>query len=231
MIQSRISWKWKKRPFTYVLTPDDVLNLGRAIQAEGPPQSAVLWTLIQRFAFLFSTGEYTSLTQFLKDYVQPINPDWYPNGHRHLALIKELEKAGKTKELQAEKSRALGRPAKGERKWEELSASVRHLVESTLTGNRPISRAPDAVHYWASRATPQMTPSEAKAHNQKLKPELTLLDVGAGFGPGVNVFFSGSASQHLKQLAFHKTASSGSVGAVLLVAGAGIGYALYRWLG
>lgn len=231
MIQSRISWKWKKKGFEYVLTPEDVLMLGRALNFEGPPASAVLWTLIQRFAFLRATGEYTSLAKFLRDYVQPINPDWYPDGHRHLALIKELESAGKTKDAELERLAASRRPAKGATTWLQLQAPVRHLLETTLTGNRPISRAPGAVHYWASRATAKMSPSEAKAYNQKLKPELTLLDVGAGFGPGVNVFFTGAASQHLTNLAFHKAMGANPVGAVLLVAGAGVAYALYRWLG
>lgn len=230
MIPSRITWKWKKRAFGYDLTSEDVLNLARALQAEGPPHAAVLWTLIQRFAFLFATGEYTNLTAFLRAYVQPINPDWFPTGPKHAAYARELEQAGKVDEVAAERARAAKRPIKAKLPWESISATIRHLLESTLSGNRPISRAPGAIHYWASRATSGMTPAEAKAFNASRRPELQLLDVGAGFGPGVNVFFTGAASHHLKNLAFHKAIGPGTVGTAL-VAGLGIAYALYRWLG
>jgi hypothetical protein len=223
-----ISWSWRKKPFRYSVTPEDTLELARAVFLEGSPQSAVLWTLVQRFAFLYATGQFKSLRDFIRNYAQPLNPEWFPDGRRFQEYHRDLIAAGKTKEAAAELRRANARPAKAALTWEQIPVAVRHLVESVLSGNRPGSRAPGALHYWASRATPTMKPTEAKRYNASRRPELTLLDVGAGFGPGVNVFFASVESGNLSRLRFG-SGSSGAIGGVVLVAI--LGYALYHYWG
>ncbi len=225
---AQFSWIWQKKPFQYVVTPDDKLELARAVQHEGPPQAAVLWTLLQRFAMLYARGDYKSLAVFVRAYAQPINPKWFPDGELFKARYQELLNAGKKAEAAAEKRRADLRPAKAKVTWEQISPSVRHLVENVLSGNRPISRAPGALHYWASRATPTMKPAEAKNFNASRRPELKLLDIGGGFGAGVNVFFSSADSVHLRNLRFG-SGSGGAIGGALVALI--LGYALYRYYG
>jgi len=228
-MSSVLSWTWRGKPFKYTVTPADVLELARAVHLEGAPQSGVLWTLVQRFAFLYASGQSKSLADFVQNYAQPLNPEWFPNGSRFLEHHRDLLKAGKVKEAATELKKATARPAKARLTWEQLPLTVRHLVESVVSGNRPVSRAPGALHYWASRATSVMKPSEAKRYNASRRPELTLLDVGAGFGPGVNVFFSSVESGNLKRLRFGRDVNNGAIGGALLVAV--LGYALYHYWG
>ena len=62
-----------KAQVEYELSSEDYVTLARALEYEGPPEYAVAWTLIQRFAFLYPM--YPTLDRFIKAYAQPINPD------------------------------------------------------------------------------------------------------------------------------------------------------------
>jgi hypothetical protein len=73
----------------YVLTVTDYTDLARAVEREGPPKAAVAWTLLQRFGLLYPL--YKDLSTFVKAYAQPINPQWFSTGARHLAENQRLK--------------------------------------------------------------------------------------------------------------------------------------------
>lgn len=226
-MSNTLSWTWQDKPFQYTLSQADVLELARAVSLEGKPQSAVLWTLLQRFAMLRARGQATDLATFIRAYAQPLNPLWFSDGPKFQEHYAMLMKAGKKSEAAIEKKRAETRAVRSQMTWEQLPVTVRHLVETVLAGNRQ-SPVPPALHYWASRATPTMKPTEARTFNQSRRPELTLLDVGAGFGPDVNVFFASMDSAHLKDVRFGSGTMAGAIGGGLLTL-LFLGYALYRW--
>jgi hypothetical protein len=74
---------------SYVLTVSDYTDLARAVEREGPPKAAVAWCLLQRFGLLHPL--YKDLSTFVKAYAQPINPQWFSTGARHLAENKRLK--------------------------------------------------------------------------------------------------------------------------------------------
>jgi hypothetical protein len=73
----------------YTLTVDDYTDLARAVEREGPPKLAVAWCLLQRFGLLHPL--YDNLSTFVRAYSQPINPQWFSTGARHLAEVKRLK--------------------------------------------------------------------------------------------------------------------------------------------
>lgn len=194
-----MAWKWRESPCSYELRGDDVITLARAVEFEGLPSDAVLWCLLQRFAYLSALERGLELAAFVRSYALSINPLWFEDGARHLEHVEHLRNTGRSAEASFERRKALQRPIKAGRPWELLALKTRELVTETMRGARP-NACLGAVHYWPSRANSTMTELEARALNQTLRAELMLLDIGAGFGPGVNVFFASANSGHLTGL-------------------------------
>lgn len=207
MSKSYMQWEWEGKPYSYSITDDDYLNLARAVQFEGKPQNVILWTLLQRFAVLNSLGTYKNLNDFIKAYVQPINPRWFPTGDLHLTRLKILSTAGKKTEAKTEARNAQLRLNKAKYPLSNLTITSISTVDNVLSGGIKKSPAPESIHYWASRADSKMTQAQARTHNQNQKPNLILLDVGSGWLPGVNVFFSSPQIKGLKNLRFGKESS------------------------
>lgn len=66
----------------YTVTPEDELWLLRAVEAEGPVEQQVAQTLVNCFAYLHSRKPKScpTLTWLIRNYAQPLNPRWYPDG-------------------------------------------------------------------------------------------------------------------------------------------------------
>lgn len=207
-----MKWNWGGKSYSYNIDDEDYLNLVRAVFFEGKPQNIILWTLLQRFAMLYSTGAYKNLSDFLKAYVQPINPKWFTNGALHQAYLKTLIEAGKNKEAEDEKRKAQVRVNKSKYPLGNFPVASISTVDNVLSGGIPRSPAPESVHYWASRASGNMSQTQAKEHNAKIKPNLTLLDVGVGWLPGVNVFFAAKDAGYPKNLNFKLPSSQSGSG-------------------
>lgn len=73
----------------YVVAPEDILWLCRAVEAEGPEPKQVAQTLCNLFAFEYQQHIYQSLAEVAQSYSQPVNPRWFPDGKLHqLALAR-----------------------------------------------------------------------------------------------------------------------------------------------
>ena len=187
-----LSFKRGRESLSYTLTPNDVLNLARALSHEGPPEPMVAWALLQRFADLYKTS-YSSFSKFLQAYVQPINPKWFPLGELHQ---KELARLARTNAgqaaIDAEKARATRRLGYSTQTWESIPQKYREIVHGITAGS---IRSPNAAatDYRASMATERDTAQTAKAKARAFADQRgfsSLVDVGAGFGRGVNWFFT-----------------------------------------
>jgi hypothetical protein len=66
----------------YEVTDEDRLWLLRAVEAEGPIEQQVAQTLVNCFAYLHSRKPKScpTLTWLIRNYAQPLNPRWYPDG-------------------------------------------------------------------------------------------------------------------------------------------------------
>jgi hypothetical protein len=178
---------------------DDVSTLARAVEFEGLPQDAVLWCLLQRFCYLSALERGIEIAPFVRSYADSINPAWFMGGERYEEHVSHLRDIGKEDAASFERRKAQARSIKAERPWEMISTKTRDLVLRTLAGATS-TPCPGAVHYWSSKAGKSLREIEARALNQAKAPSLTLMDIGAGFGPGVNVFFSSAGSGHLTGL-------------------------------
>ena len=218
----RLRWTYAGKEGGYNLTDRDRVMLARAVHFEGPPQAAVAWTLLQRFAAVHSEGYYDSLADFVQAYAQPINPRWTRTGDLFQTRYKGLLAAGKTAEAAEEMRRAKGReskinfPASKLKSWNLVNAILEGIVKSPVPG---------AIHYWASRARPEMSQEQAKVYNQAKRPNMPIVDAGVGYKPGVNVFFTSDMGKTLASVGIGDALGVG----LALVAAIG-GYFLYKHL-
>jgi hypothetical protein len=90
----------KGKDYHYDLTSNDILNLLRATYKEGKQKEAVAYTLLNRFAWIYPSKEYDSLSSFITAYAQPLNPKWFPTGSAHLASVKQIKSKYSGAELQ-----------------------------------------------------------------------------------------------------------------------------------
>jgi hypothetical protein len=127
----------------YTLTVDDYTDLLRAVEREGPPKLAVAWCLLQRFGLLYPL--YDSLSTFVKAYAQPINPQWFSNGARHLAEIKKLKDSLL---IARENTQASQREGWAKTPLASISADT-HNIADAIFGGGAISPVPFATHYAA----------------------------------------------------------------------------------
>jgi hypothetical protein len=187
-----MNWTYNGKTYKYHLSLVDVEDFTRAVWREGEPRLAVAHTLLQRFAFLYSTKKpYDTFSSFLRAYVQPINPRWFPDGDLHKKELLRLDKLGKKQDIQEERARA-------NRRLEYLSTSIsnislehRDLVSRILSGLTK-SPVPQAHHFSESKAAKTDTEEIAKTKGEKWgeRKNLKLVYVDDGYLPGVNWFFS-----------------------------------------
>lgn len=76
----------------YVPTPEDVLWLRRAVEAEGPPSYRVAATLVNGFMWArarLNSGR--TLASWVRAYAQPVNPQWFVSGAKYKAALAEAQ--------------------------------------------------------------------------------------------------------------------------------------------
>ncbi len=210
-----LEWTHRKKRFLYALTPEDRLWWVRAIWREGAPQIAVGHTLLQRFAYLYSTGgPHRTLTAFLRAYCQPINPAWFPNGKLSKARVRRLLKQGDTEGAKTERERAKSRVVYASTPLAAIPARYREIAEQILSGATR-SPVPDALHFTSSFATRGDSEAVAreKATSYAQSRNLKIVPIPEGFQPGVNWFFSTG-----------KTPPSVSIGTIAIASAAPIGF-------
>lgn len=188
-------WKNSNGSHRYQVTPEDRLTLIRSVWREGKPQTAVAFTLLQRFSFLYP--KYTSLSSFIKAYSQPINPRWFPNGDLNLSAISALKAKKQTvkikQQISALENRAKQRPVFASTPESKIPKKIIEIVDSILSG-KAVNPTPTAIHFIASKSLPEDSQETAKkkatayAKNRNLGK---VISVNSGFGIGNNWFFTG----------------------------------------
>ena len=188
-------WTNANGTHAYQVTPEDRLTLIRSVWREGRPQTAVAFTLLQRFTYIYPT--YRSLADFIKAYSQPINPRWFPAGDKHLSAIAALKTEKQTQEVKAKiaalESRARLRPVYASTSENEIPKAIISLVDNVLAGNIR-SPVPAATHFRGSSATSSDDQQTAKKKAESYAKKGDFGDVvptSAGYGQGVNWFFTG----------------------------------------
>lgn len=185
-----IRWSKDGKDNEYILTETDVLDLARSAWREGEPVAGVVHTLIQRYIATYPRKQWPSLSLFLRDYVQPINPRWFTTGDLHIAYANRLK--GEDKERAEERAKAREQYAKTP--LNKIPVRYRQIVQDVLNGTIKTPN-PHAQHFAASTAKSTETPEQQKKRadsfglHRKLGPAL---DMGVGFGPKVNWFYKGS---------------------------------------
>lgn len=184
-----LQWKKGEVSHSYQVSDTDRTWFARALWREGAPRNAVAHTLIQRFASLYP--KYSTLTKFLRAYVQPLNPNWYPGGYRSKRKVEFLKKQKRYTEAQAEIERAKRRKVYSTTPWEQIPEQYRDLTDRVLSGAVP-NPVPTAQHFCASQASPGATHEQAKEAAEKYAHKKNLgapIPVAGGFGQGMNWFF------------------------------------------
>jgi hypothetical protein len=163
----------KGEQYPYVITPKDKLDLTRAVAREGKPYDAVAWSLLQRFGWLYPTGQYETLSEFIRAYAQPINPRWFPNGDKHLARIRNLKRKGASStRIDEEEDRAERRVDFASATYDDIDNKYISLVDGILSGSitNPVK---GAVHYIASMAPPNVSEDAARLSQKNYAKERT----------------------------------------------------------
>jgi hypothetical protein len=134
------------RAVDYELSERDYVTLARAVELEGPPEDAVAWTLLQRFAYLYP--RYASVAKFVEAYAQPINPAWFPSGALHLGYAQSLREAGKLRDAELEDQRAIRRVANARMPLRAIRSEVLQIIDALFASGAD-SPYPGSVHYCA----------------------------------------------------------------------------------
>lgn len=187
--QPSIQWRKGGVSHSYKLRENDVIWFARALWREGAPRAAVGYTLLQRFAALYP--KYSTLTQFIRAYAQPLNPAWFPTGQRHKRKIARLKKDNRHIEASKEIERAKKRVTYSHTPWSEIPEQYRNLTERLLTGAVP-NPTPTAIHFCASQAKRGATHDQARAAAEQYAQKKGLgppVAVPGGYGLGMNWFF------------------------------------------
>lgn len=210
----------------YILTIEDYLDLLRAVEYEGEPRDGVAWTLLQRFAFLYPT--YKSLSTFIRAYVQPINPKWFPTGVKHKAWVKKLETAGKLAEAQDEIKRAARRVHYAKTPIEKISPTSKDVVETVFAiGKSPVL---GAVHYRAPTIVAKSVEEATQARDKFGKENYLAKPVDYGNILKHNWFWSSSGSSGFRIQSVLAPHSAISKLVMMLIMVGGLGNLLfYTW--
>lgn len=131
----------------YQLTTEDVVWAARMVVGEGDEDTeALLWAMTQRYAL----GAWSTFTELLRAYSQPINPLWYPSGACCQPGGAGCPTGGGYG-TPACSERAFGRRARiTHLTWEEIPLRVRRIVLTWAEGKLP-NPVPRATHFAAPR--------------------------------------------------------------------------------
>lgn len=215
-----ISWEKDGKKFTYELSEHDVITLIRAVNKEGKPQSAVTWSLLNRFAWLYP--QYKSLASFVKAYSQPINPRWFPNGDLFLSSLE------KVKNRKAALSRANARVEYSKLHLDNISDYVKDTVYGVLQGkiSNPVYGAQHFIYSMAKTTDLEYEAQELQQDYLKQKPFLATIIPVDSARKGFNWFFSVKDDSRIFQVKIHKPLNSTNAGIGFI----GLGF-IMKWLG
>jgi hypothetical protein len=156
-----LNWKKGEKEYHYLLTETDILNLMRAVYKEGPDETAVAFTLLTRFAWIYPN--YLSFSEFVKNYAQPINPKWFPNGSKFKSYIKTI-KDNNTKKLLIQNAKLRVKYSKYSKV--EIDVGIVELIYDILNNNK-INPVTGSVHFIFSSAN--KNDSEETARQKQLE--------------------------------------------------------------
>ncbi len=138
---------------SYEPTASDRLWLLRAVQREGQPRRRVAQTLVNRFAWLYPKGHYSTLASFVRAYAQPVNPRWYPDGDLHAAAVNRVRNH---RDLSAsDKAESIGVLQAHAVRRRDVIATETHFDKEVFEAvdralqKGPIDIAPGTVHFAA----------------------------------------------------------------------------------
>lgn len=203
------------REHRYVLTDLDYLDLARALDREGPPKLGVAWTLIQRFGMLYPL--YASFSTFVRAYAQPINPDWFSNGKRHLAEVKRLN--GDLKAVAKENEQAQLREQWAKVPLSKITADTKQVIESIFTGTA--SPIPSSTHYAAPITRSSVEAAEASREAFARKRNYSAIPYGNILTH--NWFYGEPQMRGVKVQAMYVASLALALLAIGLTSGAGLG--------
>lgn len=130
--------------FSYELTPDDVFWATKMAIFEGRKDVRdVLWTMAQRFVSTYPVQRWKSFAHFIREYSQPINPDWARSGK----FCREGGKYASQDSCSEERLAKRDRIAK--LSWADLLKKYPEPTQLTLDWamGRLHNRVPRAIHF------------------------------------------------------------------------------------
>jgi hypothetical protein len=193
-------WKNSKgKEFSYNISDIDRDKLLKACAYEGKPQTAVCWSLLQRFAFIYP--KFKTLDAFISSYVQPINPAWFITGKKHISYIERLNKQYTGDELKFRIADA-NRRAVNRKKYASSEITNNKYIEimESIFNLTVASPGYNIIHYCASFASILDSESAAKqkAIDFGLKKQMIMVDFGQSFLPGTNWFYTTNKALNFK---------------------------------
>lgn len=206
----------------YVVTDADYLDLARALDREGPPKLGVAWTLVQRFAMLYPL--YSSFSTFVKAYAQPINPDWFAQGKRHLKEVQRLN--GDLKAVARENQQAALREQWSKVPLSKITTDTKQVINSIFAGTP--SPIPAATHYAAPITRQSVEQAEATREAFARKRNYSAIPIGNILTH--NWFYGESQMRNVSVRAAYAASLAIALLAIVVTSGAGLGvlYVLRR---
>lgn len=155
--------------FVYEVTPDDELWLLRAVEAEGAPRADVAATLVNKFVWRRARTPFRgTLAEHVRQYSQPVNPRWFPEGDKYAESVARLSEADKQIALARAQHRVQVHASRT-----TFSAPTRKAVRLALTSPPRLPEATDFAAPWVERKPPweALTPAEPGKNRLWVNPE------------------------------------------------------------
>ena len=154
--------------------------------------------MLQRFAWLYPKY-YQRMEDFVEAYVQPINPDWFPNGHRLLREVARLKSRGSHGKAQDQVRRARNRAAYATEPMDRIDGRYRTIVQRVLEDTADWSHIQGAIHYRAGLGMNDVEgESLALDFAEDRGDGWFSIDAGHGFKAGTTWFFGVGSSRKLE---------------------------------
>lgn len=179
------------KTYKYKFTKEDILNLLRSVHKEGKQELAVAYSLVTRFALLYPST-FSNFSTFLKAYVQPISPKWFPNGNKFLERYGEHPTP-----LELEKAQE--RIKNSKLTISQIPSYEIELIAEFLSG-KTTNPVKTAVHYVTSQADnndDELMAREKQVEFAKSRPDLDKPIFYQSSMKGNNWFFSTPTSKNI----------------------------------
>lgn len=149
----------------YQPSPDDLLWLARAVEAEGEPRDQVAATLVNGFLWAREhLKSHRTLAEWVRAYAVPVSPLWMPGGARYEAALQAAGSDAERAEI-----RALGWRRQEEfAKRTEFSRSTKNAIERALSRGPEYPGAVDYAAWWLDKPEPWHAFTPAKKGTNRL---------------------------------------------------------------